>query len=902
MTITIDGNASTNGIYSAYVANIDNGEYYAELAVWEQVGERINVVASSGIPIQLDEDFIPTAIAVNGINYLSAESPQNPQVGEYVYNPYTHQVTVYGSGNAVILGNRETIPIYPPLLNNHPWIFSSLPLEGAISINRSFEQHPSAQFEFETANDFRRASFAKNSLQSSLYPGLELDIYGIPLRVNSISIKELPRAIYPDGRCRVSISFGGKWENYIDEPCFLKSDGRNATGVDVPFQDPECQTQAASSITKTSTTVAALLSKISIPYIGPNLKTVEIPPSTPQDAVVNPAQLLQERVRVASGFEFWSNLSGVEVKRVGSQQVWNYSERDILGEIDTSYDAIAKPSKARLLSVSGINPPEPDLVNFPATITPYPIPQLRSESPTALAFEYANSELTGDFITLKEDTQEKTQGDKPRYVKKEPKRTTRIEGDKTADVPLEGVDIVRVMSLCFDIGGQTKTRTTVIEENGTRVQEINEIWGFAYTASSIYDAATKSLRGGLGETWRCLKYTTTQYIYDENTGYLLYVNEDGYNTVRYQQESADKPETLTLTDADKLSLYNFIQIPVISRTSYYLELMPNWSSDGLFELYKSCNRDGTSSMEAIINPNFAPPYYVKVERNESVAFASRSNPANKGITGTKKRQPNLIVGEESRFQQDIEIIPATYQEIYTGEVIAGYPVVQKGEELQTQKYIKYVRKFKAQGQAIAEALEEVFVEEQTGDPPVAQRRADLYTREDAPQNNKGNSNDISNEEYRYFIQTPGYTYSDPINGSESFSVATTLEEALTAARTKLAIENWRQGLTESLQIPGNLGIKEGDRFNYFCNGEFRQRVVLSVQHNIQILGIVNRMPKTTITTSLQLGRYVLPTFTYNKVKVPKPGESGFNLTVLNAINKNLGNLIDWTQTRSRRKP
>jgi hypothetical protein len=897
MTITIDGTASTNGIYSAYVANLDNGEYYAELAVWEQTGERINAIAQSGIPIQLDEDFIPTAIAVNGINYLSAVLPQTPQPGEYVFNPYTHQLTIYGSGNAVILGERETIPIYPPLLNNYPWIFNSLPLEGQISINRSFEQHPSAQFEFES-------TAAKSIIQSAFRPGREVDVYGTPLRINSISIKELPRSIYPDSRVKVSVSFGGKWENYIDEPCFLKSNGRNPTGVDTPFQDPDCQNLQNPSNQKSSVTINSLLSKINVPLLSPALKAVEIPPSTPEDTVVNPAQLLQERVRLASGFEFWSNPSAVEVKQIGSTQTWNYDERDILGEIDTNYDAIALSSKARLIAVEGYNPPEPDFVNFPSSITAYPVPPLRSELPTTLAFEYKNAELTGEFSQPKEKPQERSQGEsKPRYVKKEPKRVERVEGDKTAHVPLDGVAIVQVMSLCFDIGGQTKTRTTVIEENGTRVREINEIWGFAYTANSIYDDASKTLRGGLGETWKRLKYTVTQYIYDENTGYLLYVNEDGYNTVRYQQESADKPETLTLTDADKLSLYDFIQIPVISRTSYYLELMPNWSSEGLFELYKSCNRDGTSTMEAIINPNFAPPYYVKVERNESVSFASRSNPANKGLTptSTKKLQPRLIVGEESRFEQIIDIIPATYQENYTGESIGSYPVVQKGEELQPQKYVKYVRKFKAQGQAIAEALEEVFVEEQTGDPPVAQRRADLYTREGESQNTNQNSNDTPDDQYRYFLQTPGYTYADPINGSESFALATTLEEALTGARAKLAIENWRQGLTETLQIPGNLEIKEGDRFNYFCNGEHRERVVLSAQHNMQILGIVGGVPKITCITSLQLGRYVLPQLTWNKVRVPKPGKTGYNLSILNVINA-LGNTIDWILTRSRRNP
>jgi hypothetical protein len=905
MSITIDGFDNEDSAiagYSAYM-EVGGGGYYATLANIDIEGEKLNFVAVSGVAVQLDADFVPTVIAVNGVNFAPAGNPQEPIQGEYVYNPYNQTITIYGSGNAVIIGNRETIPIYPPLSTApHPWILTRLPLEGAISINRNFEQHPSAQFEFESV-------IGKSFLENALRPGYEVDIYGIPLRINSVLIKEFPRTIYPDGRVKVSLSFGGRWENYIEESCFLKSNGKNLSGEDTPFQDSDCQISTTlSSTTKDSTSVVALLAKINIPYIGVALEPVNVPKDTANDTLVNPSQLLQERARIAYGFEFWSDASGVGVKRIGEVQTWSYDEANILSEIDTSYDAINRSNKAKLIQVEGFIPDEPNLVNFPANTSPYPVPALRVETVTALGYEYKNAELSGEFSQPKEKSAEKTQGESiPRYVKKQPKRTERIEGDVNAHVPLEGVQTVRVMSLCFDIGGQTKTRTTVTEENGTRVQEVNEIWGFAYTAGGIYDDSTKSLRGTTEETWKCLKKTTTQYIYDANTGYLLYINESGYNTVRYQQESADKPETLTLVDSDKLSLYDFIQIPVTSRASYYLKLMPDWDSEGRFEFVKVCNRDGTSEIVAVRNPDFAPPYYAKVERNESVAFASRPNPANTGlaIESGKKRQPDLTAGEESRFEAKLDITPAEYAEIYTGETVGNFPVVRRGEELQPQKNNKYIRKFKAQGQAIAEALEDVSVEESTGNPPTSQRRADLYTREENQANTSAQtSNDATTRQYRYFMQTSGYTYQDPINGSESFAVAPTLEKALIAAQAKLAIENWRQGHTESLQIPGNLRIKEGDRFNYFCNGEYRQRVVLSVQHNIQILGVVDNIPQITCVTSLQLGRYILPTFTWNKVKVPQPSKNSSNdsIIVYDVINETLGNTIDWTLTRSRRNP
>lgn len=902
--IVVDGTGTgATTQYSAHLLEVGTA-HYATLATLDYEGaDKIQETITATEPLQLPESWATVeSVSVGGILLTPALNPESLQPGEYLYNPYTNTITTLNGGQVTITGATQQIPVTPPYLPPpHPWLLSALPLEGEISISRSFEQHPSANFTFETR-------YGKSFLQQALAPGLEVDLYNIPLRIESLSIKEFPRAIYPEGRCQVQISFGGRWEGYIDEPCFFRDDGRNSSGTDEPFADPDCENQvAAANKNKDQTTVQALLNKIRIPYVGPGLAPVPIPSDTPRDAVANPGQLLTERVRVANGFQFWSNPSGAEVKAIGSQQVWSYTEAEILSEVETSYDAIDKNSKRRrLLSVSGFNPPEPDLINFPSTVTMAPAVVMRSEAPTNLAFEYPNVELSGEFNQPKDDNNEKTQGQsKPRWVKKDPKITTDIEGDKKAHEPQEGVQSVRTMSLCFDIGGQTKTRTFVTKENGTRVQEISEIWGFAFTALSIYDNATKSIRGNVTECWKCLKRTTTQYFYDDNTGYLIYIIENGYNTVRFQQESTDKPETLTTTDVEKLALYDFITIPVLSQTSNLLRLMPEWDSEGLYELFKVCNRDGTSRLEPIINPNFAPPYYPEVERSESVSFASRPNPGNKniGADSAKKRLPDIVVGEEARFQADITIIPAEYKEIYTGESVGGFSVVRRGEELQPQKFNKYNRKFKAQGQAIAEALEEVFTEENTGDPPVAQRRADLYTREEEkPQQNKATSNN-ENKKYKYFIQTAGYIYQDPINGSENFSVADSLEKALTAARCKLAIENWRQGLTEQLQIPGNLGIKEGDRFNYLLNGEWRQRVVLSVQHNIQVLGVIDAAPRLTIVTSLSLGRWMAPDLAWNKVNQAKPGDGQKNnVMVLDVINQTLGGLLDWSQVRSRRNP
>ncbi|MHC5830679.1 MAG: hypothetical protein ACYT04_85730, partial [Nostoc sp.] len=108
-------------------------------------------------------------------------------------------------------------------------------------------------------------------------------------------------------------------------------------------------------------------------------------------------------------------------------------------------------------------------------------------------------------------------------------------------------------------------------------------------------------------------------------------------------------------------------------------------------------------MVPLVDPDYAPPYYIQYERTESVAFATTPNPDNEGTTlvtpdpnneGTtqdasnnqvEKYLPDLIVGEESRFESLIQVIPATYEQTLTG-FDNGFPVYQQGAEITPQKW------------------------------------------------------------------------------------------------------------------------------------------------------------------------------------------------------------------------
>ena len=887
-------------VYTAPLAELGGG-FYAEIVQIKNPSGTTEAIAEVGETIELED--APEQVYANGTQILPAQNPASIQLGEYAYNPYTGvlQVATHPEARTIrIVSKGGDIPYSPSLLRGLPSLLYQIPVEGTIQLSRQFEQHPGGSIELET-------TARRHEILSIFAPGKEFELFGIPFRISNISVVELPRALYPDARCRVTLSLGGKWENYLSEICFLRQDGKNLIPEEAQI-DPDCinpDSEEGQSVAR-SVSIKKLLSRINIPYLGIALPDVAIASDTPLDAIANPVQLLEERLRPANCFVRWSNPLGVETINIDGLTPWEYRESELLGEIQTSYEAV-KPAS---FQPPNLNPSLPDLVDFPSTVTAYPSLSLRLENSTNLAFEYPNVELTGEFLDTSRDTTEATQGlSKPRFIRKPATRTTRIEGDVVAHLPLAGVVQISAMSLCFDLGGQTKTRSIITEEDGAIIEEINEVWGFAFTALQIHDDGSGKLKGIPSERWQLLKQTRTQHVYDKNTGYKLYIFEDGFNLVRFKQENAETPETLALdgTVPDELKLiklYEFFRVPVVGATSYVLELMPEWDSLQSLVTYKVCNRDGTSAIAGMLNPNYAPDYYVKYERSESTGFASTSNPSNDGrsVGGEEKLDPDLIVGEESRFDAYTEVVPAVYeQRIIRYE--NGYPVYQQGAELSPAKFYKYQTRFKAQGAAIASALEEVFVEEGQGNPPLATRRPPVWVeQQETPNESKNQVSDTAG--YRYLIQSEGYTVDDPINGSESF-FADTLEKALIAARCKLAIENWRTGFSEQLQVSANLGIKEGDRFNYWCNGEYRQRVVLGVSHSLEILGIVEgeTEPRIAGITSLSLGRYVRPSLTWKKVPLAKePAPLNSSVILINPINKNIGEILNWNGIKSRRNP
>jgi hypothetical protein len=904
--ITSNYLTKTNSSYSAHLTRVDVGNTnFAPLATIGFGKQETTVLANTyGTDLDVPETWSDVATVVaNGQLLTLAIDPQDPQPNEYIFNPYTKKITVYSySRSIVISGSLQTVEFAPKQVTGLPSLFSLLPLEGQISFGRSFENHPTGQFSFET-------HYSKDQVHSVFAPGRELELFNIGYRVNNVSVSELPRSIYPDGRCKVSVSFGGKWENRLSQPCFLRSDGTNTIPGNEPFTDPECLT-GQSGDPNNSIAMNTLLSRIGVPLSGSQLKAVPVPVGTLRDQVVSPDQLLQERLRVANSFVRYSDAFAVEVVGVSASTGHTILESEILEPVESSYEAISKLSKVAL-TPSSFNPQPPSLTNFPSTVT-NPSPILTGETIKNLGFEYPCVELTGRFSEPKEK-KENTQGNAPRYVRKPPNRTTRIEGNVTANEVPAGVTSIKVMSLCFDLGGETQTRTYVTEEYGAVVETVEEIWGFAFTSEDIYNKTTGQYGANPVSFWRLLKRITTQYVYDSfgdsGTGLLISKIGSGFNTVRWKAENAERPEVkdLDTTDAEDTKtreLFTFFRIPVIERYSRKLKLQPESSTEDAYELVKSCNRDGTASYKPVFNPNYLPPYYIEEERTEKISFKSRSNPLNDGktIQAGDIFEPDLYVGNVEIYESKITgITPAKYEQKLIG-FENRYPVYKRGALIEPQKWYRYNFKFSASGTAISTAIEDISTENGTGDLPTAGERIIKFTKED-PDTSQEDKKESIDALYKHLIFTTGYSQESPINGSESFPVAETFEEALAAARAKATIENWRNGYSENLTINFRPEIKEGDRVFYFCNGQYRQRIAISVNHELNILGNVNGQPIVTGQTKLTLGNYVMLSVNHAKIKLPATTDNKNNVTVtLKPVNEELFGVMDWANIRSRRNP
>ena len=845
-----------------------------------------------------------TSISLNDQVLIPSLTPDKPKQGEFIFNESTGKILAYFKQQArslQILGKLQSINFYPSKISpGFPQLFYNLPLTGQMHFSSSLEGFPTASFEFET-------NVSKTQLESIFVPGAELEFLGAALAISAVSFEEYSIAVYPQTRTKISVSLKSKHENYINHPVFLMRQGRNIIPSD-PKIDPDCLSKIDPSYDlNRQVSIQTIFERANLKLTVIKLKPIIIAQDAKLSDTVVPSQVLtEERLRLANSFVRYCKPT-IEVIPITGITTHIYNESE-LGDSSpkSSYNSVSKANR-RSLTVPSLKQLDFDLVNFSAIQSRVGNASIVSGIETAFAFEYPNVLLEGEFLDrLNGKKYEQTQSNsRPEWVKKELSREEKIEGDREADLVPNGVRVIKAMSMCFDLGGMTRTRTTKYTEGSDVYKTVDETWGFCFRAIQIaniepFTRAIIGLAGNPNDYWVKVKEVITEYYYDYKTGYLISTHVSGFSKARFKQESTSEPETFTSlkTDPD-YDLYFFFNLPIYGVTYYKLALLPEFSADDAFEQVKVCNfQKGTSSMGFVANPNYKAPYYVEKVLTELVSFAKKGHPDNKGVTIAPGvvLKPDILIGEESYFETITTVDLALYEN--TTFLISSTDITEiKGKLLKPQTYTTYEKKYKAQGMQIGKAIEEVSTSTQEGDPPLGQRKHNLYEKED-PQKSLPKTDNNVKIKYTYLLQSPGYKAEDPIGGSVSFPLALKFDEAFTAAKCKFYMENIKSGYEETLDIPFNPNILEGDRFIYYWNGEMRERIVKERSSTLVFNGVINGALDITGITSLKLGKKPRVNLSFDKLFQESKEHKLKNPVQKDGFDKIIG--FDWVSVQSRR--
>jgi hypothetical protein len=448
------------------------------------------------------EEYV-TSLTIAGVPY-----------SDYSYNPATGVLTVQVTqpltlGDTLTYTGVTASPAYRTdlLQERLPGLLTAWNAHGTVTLQRQFEGQPSASIEFTTL----RSNEA--GIRSAFFSGQRFNLWGMLFVCDSdLTITRLRNYTDPGDVIQVSVTLGGAWEPKSNEPEVRLLDvGRVVIAGTENFEGER-------ALKTGSTTLAKLLRKLDIPYVGQGF-TIDIPADTPLTTGVDPISLLTERTRSAQGFAFWSNPLGAEIRQWNGTSAHGLSMADVLSEIQVNYG-----------------------------LCPY----------------YRNTELQLD----------REEGDAAEEAKIN-ERWTIVTGDENPDkVPRVGATryntgtpiSIRSPSMAFDAGGPVKERVTTTYVNSTVVEEKRETYGFMFTSLDVwqhFSSVSYPPPGGgtptinswgewkyMGDVfspvfwspepyWQLVGESTLVNTYDEE-GYLTATETTGWKYSRFQQEGDGK--------------------------------------------------------------------------------------------------------------------------------------------------------------------------------------------------------------------------------------------------------------------------------------------------------------------------------------------------------------------------
>jgi len=192
--------------------------------------------------------------------FMNVPAPTNyattPAAGTFVYDRDRNEVLVFVDPNDSLFFSGTNVPLVVEsrrarletqgslpsapvratnrITNGLPSLFRKFPLQGAVRVSLSFEGQPSGSFAFEVPGNYRQ------NIECDLKPGKVLSLFGIDLRVASLSIEQQSLNDYPTGMLVVSVSLSGFYNEKLSAPIpYLGSGTGAAGGIMGISQDPK---------------------------------------------------------------------------------------------------------------------------------------------------------------------------------------------------------------------------------------------------------------------------------------------------------------------------------------------------------------------------------------------------------------------------------------------------------------------------------------------------------------------------------------------------------------------------------------------------------------------------------------------------------------------------------------
>lgn len=840
---------------------------------WTPATAIATVPAFTGNQVTLDlsgSDLVEVLlIQAANQTFAIAEDPENPQPGEFIWNPITQAVTLFlnplvplPTGLQVqIVGGSERVStgvISPSLIN----ALRGLPVKGQLNISMGAEQHPNATLSLFTSGNTIHA------LRSRFRKGHEITIADVGFSVAEFGEELMNTSDYPGLFYAVTISLTGKWaRSKYNELSFFDRGAANSTSQsEQAFSDPSCTLQLSGAgkgqLKSKTVTVSQLARQVGARFSGPGRWRVPVPENAPGNAATQWTAEMQNLLRQNSCYVDFNSPGAVKARSLNGSRFWSY--------------------------------------RVPAITISYQGDCERSPDHRGYGFEYKNATLDGSFLELlqqskKEPTQGPSEDLRPRWKRRKPLKQTVPSGTKNPPPPADA-RILNTLSLNWDVSGDTAEYSETDLEDGSPMRIRRWIYGWAYTADQIANSDGE-LAGAPGAYWGVVEYRESVYQYDPEFRVLVQITTRGWCRRRFLQEDDDQLQTIN-EDGDRRHLYRHGSLPIfeVSRFLYgqFYDFYKDYATaeQPRYVIYQVPTRAGVCEERVAYDPNWKPALFLMEELHYSNTYASAENPD----STADDPLPRLIVGEERQSRRRITILPSANTRRQLGGSVE--------EREQDDRYKEESWESAPQGPGFLEQSGRGQEAISSGKPAEAQTLPPLYELVEPEEEERKTQPSEQEDEIEYRLTTRGWSTRDPIGGSYSAPYAKSVAQAFESAKANLKVQDILSSVRYRFEVPFNLRLRPFDRLQVSTASGFYPTRIVSVSHEIAIDTLAGEPLLTTISSKVEAGIDRSIPVNLSKIKRPKrpkPRQRKLSILLIRYADLTVGNILPTT-VRTRRNP